>query len=287
VEVRCPASLDTVTVHPDAVHATVISHGASQALTARLLVAADGAQSRVRQQLGIRALQWDYGQTAGIATVTPALPHRNVAYERFTESGPVALLPLREGRCGVVCTESREQANAVLELDDTAFLAFLQDRFGDRLGRFLSTGRRQSYPLYMTKSLEHARPRVAVIGNAAHTLHPIAGQGFNLGLRDVAALAEAVVDAWCHGRDIGDRPVLVRYAAWRRGDQLRTIAFTDGMARLFVNRLPLVRLARTLGLLAFDLFPPAKHLLARQTMGQIGVLPRLARGLPLPGRGGA
>jgi 2-octaprenyl-6-methoxyphenol hydroxylase len=273
--------LEAVEIQPDVARALVRLDGQTVLLTARLLVAADGANSRVRQQLGIDALRWDYGQTAVIANVSPALPHGNTAYERFTAAGPLALLPMSEGRCAVVCTVDRRDRDAVLALDDAAFLAHLQDRFGDRLGRFRRVGQRQDYPLFMVKSREHARHRVAVIGNAAHTLHPIAGQGFNVGIRDVAVLAEVIIDAWRAGDDPGQLAVLERYANWRRWDQRRAIAFTDGLARLFVNPLPPLRLARNLGLLAFDLCPPVKRLLARQTMGLDGRLPRLARGLPL------
>lgn len=285
VDLLCPAELTTVTVAPDQVQALLQLPDGPRTVSARLLVAADGAQSPVRQQLAIDALRWDYEQTAIIANVTPEQPHRNIAFERFTDSGPLALLPLGDQRCALVWTVASAQADAVLALDDATFLARLQQRFGERLGRFLHVGQRQAYPLYLLKSREHMRPRVAVIGNAAHTLHPIAGQGFNLGVRDVAALAEVICDAQHSGRDLGAVGTLRQYADWRRWDQRRTIAFTDGLNRLFTNPLAPVRLARNLGLIAFDLLPPAKRLLARQTMGLTGRLPRLVRGLPLTGTG--
>lgn len=281
VDLLAPAALEEVTLRSEAAHAAVRLEDRIIDLNARLLVAADGANSRIRRQLGIKAVHWDYGQQALIANVTPSRPHQNVAYERFTESGPLALLPMSEGRCAVIYTVHGADVDAVLNLDDAAFLADLQMRFGDRLGQFLKVGRRQAYPLFMLKSREQVRHRVAMIGNAAHTLHPIAGQGFNLGLRDVAVLAEVIIDARRTGLDPGDTAVLRRYADWRRWDQRRTVAFTDGLVRLFTNPLAPVRLARDLGLLAFDLFPPVKHLLARQTMGLTGRLPRLARGLSL------
>jgi 2-octaprenyl-6-methoxyphenol hydroxylase len=282
VELLCPARLETIAIEQDAACATVrFSDGQTVDLRTRLLVAADGAQSPVRQQLGIAALRWEYGQHAVIANVTPTLLHRNVAYERFTPDGPVALLPMSENRCAVVCTVNETDAPAVIGLDDAGFLALLHERFGDRLGLFLRTGRRQTYPLFLLKSREHARQRVAIIGNAAHTLHPIAGQGFNLGIRDVAALAEVIADAHHAGEDIGDMNMLNRYADWRRWDQRQTIAFTDALNRVFINPLPLVRAARNLGLLAFDLLPPVKHWFARQTMGLDGRVPKLARGLTL------
>ena len=282
VELLCPARLEKVAIEPDIARASIrLGDGRTAELRAKLLVAADGANSPVREQLGVRALRWEYGQQAVIANVTPTLPHQNVAYERFTGEGPVALLPMSDNRCAVVCTVNNPDVPAVLALDDAGFAVLLQQRFGDRLGDFSRIGRRQAYPLFLLKAREHARHRVAIIGNAAHTLHPIAGQGFNLGIRDVAALAEVVADARRDGRDIGDLAVLDRYADWRRWDQRQTIAFTDALTRLFVNPLLPVRAARNLGLLAFDLCPPVKHLFARQTMGLDGRLPRLARGLPL------
>lgn len=279
VHVLCPAQLDTVTIRPDAVHASLHLPDKTRSCTARLLVAADGARSRVCRQLGIDHIRWNYGQTAVVANVTPKVHHCNAAYERFTATGPLALLPMSQGRCAVVCTVDGNDAETVLSLDDTAFLAFLQTRFGDRLGAFVKTGRRQGYPLLMSRSREHIRHRLAVIGNAAHTLHPVAGQGFNVGMRDVAALAEVICDAQQVGQDVGDRTVLERYDAWRRWDQSHSLLFTDGLARLFTN--PWLGPVRNLGLMAFDLLPSAKHLLARQTMGLQGRLPRLARGLPL------
>ena len=282
VDVLCPASLEEFTIHSDAVCAQVQLEGRTVPLMARLLVAADGAHSLVRRQLGIAALEWDYGQTAVSANLTPEYPHDNVAYERFTESGPLAFLPLSRGRCAVVCTVNHADKEAILGLADEDFLAFLQDRFGDRLGRLQRVGQRQAYPLTLVKAREPVRCRVALIGNAAHTLHPVAGQGFNVGIRDVAALAEVLADAQQAGQDPGDRRVLEHYADWRRWDQRRAVAFTDGLARLFTN--PLLGPVRQLGLLAFDLLPLAKHALARQTMGLDGRLPRLARGLPLVSR---
>ena len=282
VDLWCPARLEDVTVQREAAHATLRLSDQTVRLTARLLVAADGASSRVRQQLGIAALRWDYGQAAVIANVTPERNHHHVAYERFTETGPVALLPLSQGRCAVVYTIERAKQNAFLALDDRAFLANLQTYFGERLGNFQRIGQRQCYPLLLVKSREHARHRVAVIGNAAHTLHPVAGQGFNVGIRDVAALTDVITHAQQTGQDFGELTVLNRYADWRRWDQRRSIIFTDGLVRLFTN--PWLKPARHLGLLAFDLFPPAKHFLARQTMGLAGYLPRLARGLPPAGR---
>jgi 2-octaprenyl-6-methoxyphenol hydroxylase len=180
-----------------------------------------------------------------------------------------------------VWTLRDDQVDAVMALDDAAFLARLQERFGQRLGRLMRVGKRAAYPLRLVRACESVRPRLALIGNAAHTLHPIAGQGFNLGLRDVAALAEVVLEAQREVRDIGELALLQRYADWRQGDHRRVIAFTDGLTRIFTNPLPPVAWTRDLGMLALDLCPPAKRIFAKLTMGRAGRLPRLARGLEL------
>ena len=281
VDFLCPARLDSIRLNADAADVTLCYGDQTSDITAKLLVAADGAQSQVRRQLGIGAMRWDYDQSAIIANVSPERPHQNSAFERFTDDGPMALLPLDHNRCALICTVSSAAAKDLLALTDDAFIAQLQQRFGDRLGRFVKVGERQAFPLYMTKSQEQVRPRVAIIGNAAQTLHPLAGQGFNLGLRDVAVLAEILADAKKAGLDIGKPDILNAYADWRRWDRRRTIVFTDGLARLFINPLTPLRIARNLGLIVFDLFAPAKRFLARQTMGISGKLPRLTRGLPL------
>lgn len=256
-------------------------------IKAKLLVAADGARSVVREQLGIGASVWDYEQSAVIANVTPDKYHQNVAYERFTETGPLAVLPIsttdgkeQDGnRCTIVLTINTEDQEHVLSLADADFLALLQRRFGYRLGRFKKVGKRTAYPLSLTRTNAATAVRTAVIGNAAHALHPIAGQGFNLGLRDVAALAETIVD---HGHeDAGSDAVLNAYAQWRVKDQKQVVRLTDSMVRVFRNPLAPVRTARNLGLLGLDLWPGAKTLFARQAMGLNGKLPRLARGLAL------
>jgi 2-octaprenyl-6-methoxyphenol hydroxylase len=284
VDIFCPAHLETVTLHPDAARLTLQWQDRRINLTARLLAAADGAQSQVRNQLGIDILQKDYRQSAVIANLTPQLAHNNTAYERFTGTGPLALLPLSDNRCALVYTIRAQDVDAVLALDDKAFLGQVRQHFGDRLGRLVKAGRRSAYPLQLIKACEHFRPRLALIGNAAHTLHPIAGQGFNLGIRDVAVLAEIISDAHKQQGDIGSHLSLQRYADWRRQDQQRTLLFTDSLVHMFSNSWLPVKLARNCGLALFDLLPPAKQFLARQMMGMSGQLPRLARGLTLTGK---
>lgn len=281
VSLLCPARVLDVRFDSDAVRVEVDQGGARSTLSARLLVAADGGRSLVRELAGIPATRSEYGQTAVIANVTPGHPHGNVAYERFTDTGPLALLPMTGGRCSLVWSVTPEQSGEMMEWGDETFLGRLQERFGQRLGRFKRVGQRHAYPLSLVRVRDQVRPRLAVIGNAAHTIHPIAGQGFNLGLRDVAALAETLADAVAQGRDPGSPPVLEAYARWREVDQRQVMGFTDTLVRVFSNGLPPLALARNLGLLATDLVPGLKHGLARRAMGLTGRQPRLARGLPL------
>ena len=260
--------------------------GQERLLRARLVVAADGVRSLVREQAGIDASRIEYQQTAIISTATTQRFHDDTAYERFTPDGPIAVLPLQDGRVGVVWTRQPDEAERVLALSDDEFLAAFQKAFGMRLGRFLRIGQRFSYPLALSRAEKHVAERLAVVGNAAQGLHPIAGQGFNLGLRDAVSLAEVIADALAAGNtDVGDRALLDAYAAWREEDQGRIVAFTDGLVRLFATPLGLARGLRSLGLLAFDVFPPAKAAMARLSIGAAGRVPRLARGVPLAGTG--
>lgn len=281
VELICPARVTALETAPAVARVTVAQNAAERMLTARLVVGADGADSSVRRWSGIGAQRTDYGQSAVIANLTPERPHRNVAYERFTDSGPLALLPMSDGRCALVWTVRTEDCAGILALDDDGFLARLQERFGGRLGRLLRIGARAAYPLALVRAQAYTAPRLALIGNAAHTLHPIAGQGFNLGLRDVAALAEVVSDAAAAGDDFGTRGVLARYEEWRRRDQAHVLRVTDGLVRLFSNDYAPLVAARGAGMLLVDVLPPLKRALMRRAMGLAGRQPRLARGLPL------
>lgn len=260
----------------------------STTLRCRLLVGADGARSSVRALLGIDAATREYKQLAVIANVSTERELRGVAYERFTEEGPIAILPMsdedapgRHGRATIVWSVAADQGQSFLAMDDTEFLGRLQAQFGYRLGKFLRAGKRASYPLALVQSEEQVRHRLVIIGNAAHSLHPVAGQGFNLSLRDVAALAETIAEAQVVNEDHGSQAVLDRYATWRERDQRDVIRFSDGLIKVFGSSDPLTRFGRNLGLLALELLPGAKHLVARQTMGVAGRLPRLARGLAL------
>lgn len=281
IEWMCPASMQAIQFMPGYACVTIAYQGAEKILNTRLVVAADGAHSAVRQAVGIDAVRTEYRQSAIVTSVNVSLAHRNIAYERFTETGPLALLPLASGRCGVVWSVSEKQAATMLAWSDAEFLNHLQEHFGDRLGAFSQVAKRMAYPLALTRVPQQVRHRLALIGNAAHTVHPVAGQGFNLGLRDVAALAEIISDAKHTGDDIGDLRILRRYASWRERDNRVTSTFTDGLIRVFSNRFAPLAWARNVGLLAMDLMPPAKRRLIRVTSGLSGRLPRLTRGLPL------
>jgi 2-octaprenyl-6-methoxyphenol hydroxylase len=259
--------------------AGVTAHlGNGQRLQARLAIAADGRTSPLRKAAGIGAIEWGYRQTAIVCAVSHPKPHRNVAHERFLTAGPFALLPLPGNHSSVVWTDYPEVASAMLALDDEAFSAALTRRFGDALGPLRLVGRRWSYPLSLLIAEKLTAERLALVGDAAHAIHPLAGQGLNLAIRDVAVLAEVIVDAHRLGLDIGAADVLERYAGWRRVDTLSLLAVTDGLNRLFSTDLAPIRILRDLGLAAVDRLPPLKRLFMQHAMGTVGDLPRLARG---------
>jgi 2-octaprenyl-6-methoxyphenol hydroxylase len=235
----------------------------------------------LRRAAGIRTVEWQYRQTGIVTTVRHERPHRGIAVEHFLPAGPFAILPMTGNRSSIVWTERAELAPRLIALSDAAFSAELAARFGDFLGTVEPVGPRWTYPLGLLLAERYVAPRLALVGEAAHMIHPIAGQGLNLGIRDVAALAELVIDARRLGLDIGDDTVLQRYQQWRRFDALTLAAVTDGLNRLFSNSIAPVRLARDVGLAAVDRLPPLKRLLMRDAMGLVGDLPRLVRGEPL------
>lgn len=262
-----------------------------QRLRARLVVAAEGRGSPLCTAAGIAVTAWEYPQSGIVCTVAHDAPHHGVAHEHFLPAGPFALLPMTDApmtntgggthRSSLVWTERRTLVPAMLALDDAAFGAELQRRFGHSLGTLRPAGRRWSYPLSLMHAARYIGHRLALVGDAAHVIHPIAGQGLNLGLRDVAALAETVVEARRLGLDPGDATVLARYQQWRRFDNTVLMIATDGLNRLFSNDLGPVRLARDMGLAAVNRLPPLKRLFMRHAMGLVGELPRLVRGQAL------
>jgi 2-octaprenyl-6-methoxyphenol hydroxylase len=277
----CPARLVNFETGDNEVEIDIETGEETRNITTKLLIAADGGQSQIREQLGIDVRRWEYGHTAVVSNILSGKPHGNIAYERFTTEGPLALLPMTENRFGIVLTVPTEQQEEILELDDDAFIHLLQERFGYRCGRFTRVGKRIAYPLSLVTAKESVRPRVALLGNAAHTLHPISGQGFNLGLRDVAVLADVIADAVHNGKDPGEENILQTYASKRQADQQSMALVTDGLARLFSNPLGIVTAGRNIGLLAADLLPGVRHQIARHAMGLKDAHARLSRGLPV------
>lgn len=274
-----PARLEALIAHPDRIEARIADDGGVRSVTTRLLVAADGGDSKARQCLGVETRGRDYGQTAVVANVSLARPHEGLAYERFTADGPLALLPLTEQRYVAVWAMPANEVEPVMRLDEPTFLAILHERIGRRVGGFVKLGRRGAYPLKLIMAREQVGPRFVVLGNAAHTVHPNAAQGLNLALRDVAGLADLLAEGARAGRDPGDRDLLRRYLDARRADQRRVVALSDGLVRLFYNdRFPLT-LGRSLTMLAIDLCPPLKRALCEMAMGLWGRQARLARGL--------
>jgi len=288
VRVFCPAEVSRITVGEHAVTLEIAQGATTARLDSKLIVAADGVHSAVRSAFGVEAESRDYGQTAIITTVLPQRFHNHVAYERFTDSGPLALLPLEGGRCTLVLTLSPATAESAMVWSDQEFLAEVQRRFGFRLGRFLKVGRRVPYPLSLTRAARTSAERCVIVGNAAQGLHPVAGMGFNLGLRDVASLAELIAERRHEPSfDAGAASLLTEYDAWRAADRGGVIAFTDGLVRMFANPSSVVRRLRNVGLLAFDLWPPAKAALSRLSTGAGAGgsgrtrIPKLARGVAL------
>lgn len=261
-------------------HAQVMLQNGQQ-LTAKLLVGADGGRSTVRELAGINARQTDYQQYAVVTTVGLKRSHANIAYERFTDAGPIAMLPLNKQRCGVVVTVDKQHYSQVLALDDNAFVSMLMDRFGHRLGSFAWVSQRQGYPLHMLIADEQIKSRIILLGNAAHSLHPVAGQGLNLGLRDMGMFVELLTETWHLGQDIGSMQFLKQYQDSRQQTQHKAITFTDILARYFSSPFKMVNGALALSLLLFDNIPVAKHLLANWGMGRSGKISRLSLGIPL------
>ncbi|MCF6224712.1 MAG: 2-octaprenyl-6-methoxyphenyl hydroxylase [Xanthomonadales bacterium] len=276
----CPARLISMHTGEDEVTLHCQLESEEIKLTTRLVVAADGARSSIREMLGISTKIHDYQQTAVIANVTPEKPHKNRAFERFTQTGPLAILPHVGDRCGMVWTVPSGEEQTLLALSDEEILSRLNQRVSPQtrelLGSFVKIGRRSSYPLYLVQPQTNLAPRVVLIGNAAHAIHPNSAQGFNLALRDGAALAEVLIEQY--SGDAGCAKQLQTYDQWRQPDQRETIRYSDGLARLFANPGWLAGLVRGGGIALHELFPPLKRKLALGAMGFRGRLPKLARG---------
>jgi len=249
----------------------------NQKITTRLLVGADGRQSGTAARAGITYTGWQYGQTALVCAVEHDRPHGGVAHQFFMPAGPMAVLPLSARRSTVVWSEKTDSATVIKTLDDAAFLDVLRPRFGDFLGDIALTGGRFSYPLGMMIAKSYIAPNVALIGDAAHGVHPIAGQGLNAGLRDVAALIQVLSEAKQRGEDFASQPVLARYQLWRRFDATALAVTTDGFNRLFSNDNPILRLGRDLGMGMINAMPKVRRGILREAAGLTGDLPDLMR----------
>jgi len=279
IELVSPASVKHIETGTNTNRLRLETPTGSSELDARLVVAADGANSFIREHLQIPTQSRDYGQTAVICNITPETGHEGRAFERLTNTGPFAVLPHTGKRCGLVWSVATAKANELLGLDDDVFLARAQERFGTQLGAFIKVGKRTAYPLKLVRATEDIRERTVILGNAAHAIHPVGAQGFNLALRDVAALAEVLADDDLG--DPGDTGLLHTYSAWRAQDQRDTITASDGMTRLFSNNSPIAAALRTTGLVAHAMLPSLRRYSSIRAMGYRGRVPRLALGEPL------
>lgn len=280
VDLRAPARATATAT--DAAQATLTLDDGNR-IAARLVVACDGRPSPLRRGAGIRALRWDYAQAAIVCAIRHDRPHDGIAHERFLPSGPFAMLPLPDGpdgshRSSIVWTERAELADHLIGLPDDEFADEIHERFGWGLGAVAPVAQRWRYPLTFVQAERATAPRLVLAGDALHGIHPIAGQGLNLGLRDVAALAEILADAGRLGLDVGAADTLERYARWRGVDTVGLSVVTDGLLRLFSNDIAPLKLARGLGLALVDRIGPLKRVFMRDAMGILGKLPRLMRG---------
>ena len=274
-----------VSVVDDAVAGQAVSPGAvevelasGKAVRAGVLVGCDGRRSQIAARAGIKRTGWEYGQTALVCAISHARPHHGIAHQFFMPPGPLAILPLPGDQCSIVWTESHAEAARICGLDDAGYLELLRTRFGDFLGEIALAGARFSYPLSLSLANSFVAERVALVGDAAHAVHPIAGQGLNAGLKDVAALAEVLAEAKRRGEDIGTAAVLARYQMWRRFDVATLVVATDGINRLFSNDNLLVRLGRDIGLGVVNAWPELLRGFIREAAGLTGDLPRLLQG---------
>ena len=244
-------------------------------ITTRLVIGADGRQSQTAQRAGIKRTGWRYGQTSLVCALSHDTPHQGIACQYFMPPGPLAILPLKGNRSSIVWTESDANAATIMAMDDKDYLAVLQPRIGDYLGKIELAGARYSYPLDLTIAQNYVAPRMALVGDAAHGVHPIAGQGLNLGLRDIAALSEVLSDARLRGEDFSSLAVLLRYQEWRRFDTTALALATDAVNKLFSNDNTLLRTLRDLGMGAINRMPTLRRSFIREAAGLTGELPRL------------
>jgi 2-octaprenyl-6-methoxyphenol hydroxylase len=275
LQLIAPAALTDLKPNGAAIMATLAN---GETVTAKLAIAADGRDSPMRELMGLPVIAWSYAQWGIVATVEHEKPHNGVAYEHFLPAGPFAILPMTGNRSSLVWTEKETLAPAMMQLDAAGFDDEIARRFGTHLGRATVTGPRWSYPLKFHLARGFVKPRFALAGDAAHGIHPLAGQGFNLGLKDAAALSEIILDAARLGLDIGSLATLQRYERWRRFDSLVMSLAMDGLNRLFSNDIAPLRLLRDVGIGMIDAIGPARRFFMRHAGGDVGKLPRLMKG---------
>jgi len=280
VTLLTPASITQLDIKPDF---AIVELDNGQTLSANLVVAADGSRSKLRELVGIETSGWDYQQHGVVAHITTSKSHQETAWQRFMPDGPLAFLPLSDGTSSIVWSTTPEHAEQLLAMDETDFLDELQQAFGDKLGRMLKCGPRAAFPLRMQHAKKYTLPRLALLGDAAHTVHPLAGQGVNLGFADAASLAEVLVAARNKKQDIGAHKILRRYERWRKGENLAMLSTMDGFKRLFGSKQPALKWLRNAGLSLTNSTTPLKNMIMRQAMGMEGDLSRLAKGQTLDG----
>ncbi|WP_017297315.1 FAD-dependent hydroxylase [Nodosilinea nodulosa] len=273
----CSATLEEMHDQDDSVIAEVSTPTGRFRVRSPLVVAADGKGSPLRQRAGIGSVGWRYRQSCVTTVLEPEHSHQNTAYERFWPSGPFAILPLADGRCQVVWTAPHAEAQAILDLPEAEFMAELEQRYGTQMGQLKRLTAPAMFPVQLMQCDRYVQPRLALVGDAAHSCHPVGGQGLNMGIRDAAALAEVLTDAYQRGQDLGDVAVLRPYERWRRLENWVILSFTDVLTRTFSNQILPVVVVRRAGLWVLSSVPLLKRLALRLMTGRLGRLPRLAR----------
>lgn len=274
IEFLCPVTIESVALQPERVE-VLLQDG--RKLTSQLIVGADGGRSQVREVMGVDSIGWPYQQKGVVAVVTTELPHRHTAWQRFLATGPLAFLPLRDGQSSIVWSTTHGEADRLCAMDEDAFCKALGEASEHKLGNILTTTKRAAFPLRLQHIETYIQPRAALIGDAAHIIHPLAGQGANLGFMDAACLAEFIIDARQNGRDLGSLYHLRKYERWRKGANLSMMFSMDGFKRLFSNDSAILSKVRGLGLTMTDKCAPLKLAFMRRAMGMDENLPRLAR----------
>jgi 2-octaprenyl-6-methoxyphenol hydroxylase len=281
VDWLCPAKVSAATFGATGSTLTIEQGDSVRQLRSRLVIAADGSRSFLRQTAGIRTIGWKYWQACVVAFIKPEKPHDQTAYERFQPEGPFAILPLPEGICRIVWTAPKAAADRLVAIDEATFMTELREHYGHQMGELELLGARSVFPVQLLHSRQYVQPGLALIGDAAHCCHPVGGQGINLGIRDAAALAEVITTALAQGEDFAQVAVLKRYERWRMWENLVMLAFTDILDRTFSNRILPIVMVRRVGLWAMANIPPIRSLAIRLMLGMVGRVPQIAAIAPV------